>query len=554
MAISEQITRLQNAKINIKTAIETKGVIVPEGTIDTYPDLIAQIQTQGKYQSKTAIPSKEYQVVTPDEGYDALSRVLVAETPLEEKTVTPSRDSQTVLPSSNKVGLSQVIVNGDENLFPSVIKKDVTIFGVTGTYEGEGGGGGGGSYEWLGSPIDIEAQTTISVGDRIVATKNTSATAKTISTSSAGATLALLSGDLSVGFPSMTITDGAELPLYMQNEFGTYEQVSTITIEGMASAFSGVGIATTPQAAITDFNINYDGTIAIAEKSVHSSGHTNGSCFLVINIDKENKSGSFHTFEISGKFSYETTKYDGLRVRYFPTWNFVENVLIGTAYNYPVNIDGTTDTSQTIYSIFIGTIGLNGDFHQTYYEANRGYTSMASSPRGIGQIDEGVYLVCMSGGLIKFTTGGILGYSTNQTTPTNLTANGKYAGGSSGTYRVNDDLSLTAVVNLGTTAYPSEDGAYALVTGINGYVYEVLTRTRIGSGNYGFVRGTRFTPTRWVTDNNKIHALVPSTDAEYLAKSITTFAMEENKIYGVASESLIVGGRGKARGLFNTTV
>ena len=43
MSISTEIQRLQNAKTNIKTAIENKGVIVGDGTIDTYAEKIGEI-------------------------------------------------------------------------------------------------------------------------------------------------------------------------------------------------------------------------------------------------------------------------------------------------------------------------------------------------------------------------------------------------------------------------------------------------------------------------------------------------------------------------------
>lgn len=45
MAISDEITRLKNAKASIKTAIENKGVTVGNGTIDTYASKIDEIET-----------------------------------------------------------------------------------------------------------------------------------------------------------------------------------------------------------------------------------------------------------------------------------------------------------------------------------------------------------------------------------------------------------------------------------------------------------------------------------------------------------------------------
>ena len=47
MAIADQITRIKNAKAAIKTAIEGKGVVVGNGTIDTYAEKINQIQQGG---------------------------------------------------------------------------------------------------------------------------------------------------------------------------------------------------------------------------------------------------------------------------------------------------------------------------------------------------------------------------------------------------------------------------------------------------------------------------------------------------------------------------
>lgn len=62
----------------------------------------------GTYQQKTVHPSTSQQSVQPDQGYDALSAVVVEAMDLESKTAQVSQTSQTITPSSGKDGLSRV--------------------------------------------------------------------------------------------------------------------------------------------------------------------------------------------------------------------------------------------------------------------------------------------------------------------------------------------------------------------------------------------------------------------------------------------------------------
>lgn len=177
MAISDEITRLQGAKADIKTAIEGKGVTVSSSAkFDDYADLIDSIVTTPSLQSKTATPSTRQQTITPDSGYDGLSqvtvnaiqtetktatpstsqqnidatsgkymtRVTVSAIQTETKIATPSTSQQTVIPTSGKfltqVDVSAVTSSIDANITAGNIKKDVSILGVVGTYEGSGGG------------------------------------------------------------------------------------------------------------------------------------------------------------------------------------------------------------------------------------------------------------------------------------------------------------------------------------------------------------------------------------------------------------------------------
>lgn len=116
MSIADELTRIQGAKADLRTAIQAKGVTVPAtAKLDDYDTYVASISTTPNLQAKTATPSTSQQVITADNNYQGLSQVTVS-------AVTAAIDAD--------------IVAGN-------IKSGVNILGVVGTYTGDGGGGGG---------------------------------------------------------------------------------------------------------------------------------------------------------------------------------------------------------------------------------------------------------------------------------------------------------------------------------------------------------------------------------------------------------------------------
>lgn len=129
MSIADKITQLTNIRAAIRTALQNKGIAAAAAhNFSDFAADIAAIATGANLQSKSFRPTAAGTTVTPDSGYD---------------------------------GLSQVTVEGDADLVAANIKKDISIFGITGTYEG------GGSQPINGSLIEVTCSSNI---DEVTAT------------------------------------------------------------------------------------------------------------------------------------------------------------------------------------------------------------------------------------------------------------------------------------------------------------------------------------------------------------------------------------------------
>lgn len=94
-----------------------------------------------KLQNKTITPLDTAQEITADDGYDALSTVIVNSPNQYDVEVNPSIEEYTVNKESNRY-IKSVIVNPvdssiDPNIQPGNIRKNMSILGVVGNYEGE---------------------------------------------------------------------------------------------------------------------------------------------------------------------------------------------------------------------------------------------------------------------------------------------------------------------------------------------------------------------------------------------------------------------------------
>lgn len=569
MSIADEVKRLKEAKIKIKLSIEGKGVIVPsEATFTVYPEYIEDIETQGKYQDKGAIPSTEQQVIEPDEGYDALRRVLVEAAPLEEKTVIPSTSGSEVLPTGDNIGLSKVTVTGDANLVGSNIKKDTTIFGVTGTFEG---GEGDDDYTKLGETVTVQAKNSFKKGDIFIGEKNPNATggiqSETLiengSPRPAGA-----SEDLSVIVPWQTISTNG-LKLYIANSEGGYTNITVPVdenaVNGQLNGQNGVEYT---------MNISADGTyIIVAPQYSKQSG------ILLVKINKNNVSATsnFITGDALGKNIVIETGGEPYTDGYVASVNYSSGLLVGDKFLVfaTVKYNGGSSSMDKIvaydYSYSTNTLRFNCITNLPgNYSINKKLATVIDDNTAIWVYKPGLNYNRFYKISCRSSVTGELLFEANGMAITNISKNGKYLAANNGSiYKLDiDNKTVTQIGQIpgisGTNVMVDSTGNYALMNKTANYdVYEVSTGNLIynstnatgelhpcGCDYFELINGYYLCTKSFQYGTHK--AYYGYSDVQYYIRNTQAYIETADRIYGIVPRDMEMEEKGTAQNLFNT--
>lgn len=576
MAITDEITRLQIAKSNIKTSIESKGVIVPEeATLDVYAPLIDTIETQGLYQEKSVTPKVEDQVVKPDEGFDALSKVVVEKTPLEEKTVTPSTAGEIVEPSMGKIGMSKVTVMGDMNLTSSNIKDGVTIFGVTGNYGASGEGGGGDDYSALGTTVSVYARNSFMKGEIFMGEKNPDL---------AGTMLydvmnvpsyirAWNKKNLDIVAFTTTLRDSSTyyaLGIYNE-EKNEYERITVDLPSGY--------VETVVQTSNAETLINDDGTKIVILQSDNGAAFGFEFSLLIINVNKSAKTASVTkvaetdfgvpsypiTFEYEGQVYEDGRQLRGSRMggvlakKYLIIGGYISSSSANDTT--PINCLIALKESQGTYkfnNIILVKKNIGYPTRKTFRMISDNEAVAMCGNYGVKfHFGEGGVSASVSFEYSKTITGN---YSMNVT---NLSKNGKYM-----CAKAVNDVGEVYEVDFGSGTYESiysitnatycdSSGRYVLAQDGDSKEATLYMNGEVLAEGVKSCEDDYF---EFTADEFYVHSKsdVPyicyrnPEDFDYYIYNTQAYIETSDRIYGIVPESMAMGDVGKAQALFNT--
>ncbi len=579
MSTGAKLEYLKETKRKIKEAIESKDpdiTISAEDTFRSYADRIREITTvaiDSNFQEKTVTPTAEGLDVVADNGFDALSKVIVegdsnlsAENikqgvsifgvtgtlegsagegggigSLQSKNVIPTAEGVTVTADEGYSGLSEVIVAGDENLIAGNVRAGVEIFGVTGVMAG-----GGSNIMNVGSEVTVQAQDDFDVGDTFVGTKIDGVT-QTIVEETTGVTASLASADTSVIIPSQTLTaTSTQVNLYV-NVDGIYTEM-IIDLPDMTGASSR-------SISSTYATINEDGTKMMFMAST--------SFVLEFEINKTSLSGSCYKINISD-INIPFTDSNTI-VRVFTNYAgkirsdfWVFGIMTNKGY---CSVIGRVSTG-TISNAYASTINTSS-----------GYATIHNTS-GLIDVEDGKVLLFITGtgsrgscNLYKAKIEGKQVVScisiSIQGENFHLTKNGKYILATPTSspytftvYKVNKStLTLTTIKTVtggnNSRAYIDEAGEY-WIAGSKLYSINDPNRSSSLGTMYAPVEDCYFDARNGYIYSDKKITLVPSGDAEYIITH-TKDIIENGDIYGVIVEDVESGEIKTARKLFGTS-
>lgn len=551
MSIASEIERIQTAKETVRLALENKTQTeVPLALrLDEYAPIIENIKTQGKYQSKMAVPSTEQQNIYPDAGYDALSNVLVDKTPLEETTIIPNPSGVEAVPSGVNIGFSKVTVTGDNSLVSSNIKEGVTIYGVTGTYKGAAGGGG--DFSNLGVTVSVEAKNGFYAGDRFVGVKNEGVEPEIVSVITGdGSTVVAFSEDLRVLIYSQTI--GASTTSIKIGILDSEDKIYTTVFAKISGDMSGVTTKTLDRSIC---NLEEDGTrmVTLLQDSNNVAG------VLIVNINPSAKTASAVYDNNLGMNNLtivvnEETSYNDGYVSYINNNGvaLIGNYLL-VAGTYKYN-EGNSSYGG-YFSIHVGT--SSASFEEIVARSYMSYPIYAYSVGYLGGSTAVVnaysmyWKISYSGGITILSS-----FSTSLCTYANISKNGKYCCRGVKAFAIDfSEGKLTQISNI--TGSSSSSGASA-IDNSGEYLISGTSIFEVASGNL-FASGVKACTSRYFgIVNDEVYfggaykCYLGVSSAQYSIYRTQAYITQSDRVYGVVSENMSIGDIGTAQALFNT--
>ena len=205
---------------------------------------------QPDYQEKTTQATSFPVVLTPDAGYDALSKATVTAPAnlsasniksgvniagitgsygptMQTKVTTPTAFPTVVNVDSGYDGMTKVTVNAPSNLSSGNIKNGVSIAGVTGTYTGESPSSQSKSVTPSSFPMTVRPDSNYNYLTQVTINKPSSLVASSIAP---GKTICGIDGTWEPNLENRTVTPN-RFPYTVNTTSSSYNGLGTVTVE-----------------------------------------------------------------------------------------------------------------------------------------------------------------------------------------------------------------------------------------------------------------------------------------------------------------------------------